>query len=184
MGQSNPDLNDALKRLSSVKYGRPRAAVEKEIWQRLGDSGTGQKPTSGGVRSASDQKGQPGGSSFLDEWLAKRGQVQASSGQAPRASATTLPHSRAPSPSPAPVPIEPSTLGGSQGVSSLGRQSGPVGAKPSSPGKTVADRPRMTDGTGGDASSNSSEDEVTDTNLRIRGDHANQSSEVSIKLHD
>jgi len=36
MGQSNIQLSDALKRLSAAKYGKPRASVEKEIFDRLG----------------------------------------------------------------------------------------------------------------------------------------------------
>jgi hypothetical protein len=36
MVKSNPQLQDALKKLSSAKYGRPRAQVEKEIFARLG----------------------------------------------------------------------------------------------------------------------------------------------------
>jgi hypothetical protein len=78
MGQSNPQLNDALKRLSAAKYGRPRAQVESEIFQRLGraerQSSPPGMPTGGATPSVARQPG----SSFLDEWLAKRQQVQAS----------------------------------------------------------------------------------------------------------
>ena len=42
MGQVNTQLRDALIRLSSAKYGRPRAVVEKEIFDRLKDSRTSQ----------------------------------------------------------------------------------------------------------------------------------------------
>lgn len=36
MGESKSEIRDALKKLSAVKYGRPRAEVEKEIFARLG----------------------------------------------------------------------------------------------------------------------------------------------------
>lgn len=38
MGQENSQLRDAKVKLSSAKYGRPRAVVEKEIFQRLGNA--------------------------------------------------------------------------------------------------------------------------------------------------
>lgn len=74
MGQVNTQLRDALVRLSAAKYGKPRAIVEKEIFDRLRDSkqsakaGASQNPISAGQKST-------GGSSFLDEWLAKRQQL-------------------------------------------------------------------------------------------------------------
>lgn len=74
MGQVNTQLRDALVRLSAAKYGKPRAVVEKEIFDRLRDSkqsakaGASQSPISAGQKST-------GGSSFLDEWLAKRQQL-------------------------------------------------------------------------------------------------------------
>jgi hypothetical protein len=78
MGQSNQQLSDALKRLSSAKYGRPRGQVEQEIFQRLTVK---KSATVGGVsRGGPRTVGQGGsasssGSSFLDEWLAKRKQM-------------------------------------------------------------------------------------------------------------
>lgn len=74
MGQVNTQLRDALVRLSAAKYGKLRAVVEKEIFDRLRDSkqsakaGASQSPISAGQKST-------GGSSFLDEWLAKRQQL-------------------------------------------------------------------------------------------------------------
>lgn len=35
MGKSNPDLRNALKNLSSAKYGKPRAEVEKQFFARM-----------------------------------------------------------------------------------------------------------------------------------------------------
>jgi hypothetical protein len=101
MGQSNPQLRDALKKLSAAKYGRPRAEVEKEIFARLGAGDVAKKakldalklaqqermnsfagaPQKGGVASGPLSQGTPpkaSGSSFLDEWLAKRQQITAS----------------------------------------------------------------------------------------------------------
>lgn len=75
MGQSNQQLNDALKRLSAAKYGRPRAQVEAEIFQRLGRAER-QFPSMQTDMKAPGMARQSG-SSFLDEWLAKRQQVQA-----------------------------------------------------------------------------------------------------------
>ncbi len=83
MGQSNDQLRDALKRLSAAKHGRPRAIVEKEIFERLGSAKSenqtkaavpqvsAQNPTTvtSGASSAAPK------SSFLDEWLAKRKQI-------------------------------------------------------------------------------------------------------------
>ena len=66
-------------RLSSAKYGKPRAVVEKEIFDRLKDSKPNKPAASqmgrpGGV-PASAGGAKSGGSSFLDEWLAKRQQL-------------------------------------------------------------------------------------------------------------
>lgn len=102
----NPKLITALKNLSYAKYGRPRGVVEKEIFDRLktqepprpsfGDGSGGRLgagnnglPSGVGQRSAMSQAGSPGGSSFLDEWLAKRkaGITQPQT-QTPRASQT------------------------------------------------------------------------------------------------
>lgn len=71
MGQSNPELRDALVRLSSAKYGKPRAVVEKEIFDRLGKK---KEVTPGGTSSLVTQQKKTG-SSFLDDWLAKRQQL-------------------------------------------------------------------------------------------------------------
>ncbi len=68
MGQANQQLSDALKRLSAAKYARPRSEVEKEIFARLAPP----KPATPGYASSAPK---PSGSSFLDEWLAKRKQL-------------------------------------------------------------------------------------------------------------
>ena len=69
MGQENSQLRDALVRLSSAKYGRPRAVVEKEIFERLGRANTKTQATSPKPTVLRENK------SFLDEWLSKRKQI-------------------------------------------------------------------------------------------------------------
>ncbi len=104
LGKSSPELANALKRLSAAKHGRPRLQVEKEIFERLraGDKakedrrkalmGTG--GPSGAVSGATGPTSgaaKPGGagSSFLDEWLAKRKQLQQTPKSPTTASAPT-----------------------------------------------------------------------------------------------
>lgn len=89
LGNPNPQLGQALKRLSAAKFGRPRKVVEKEIFDRLAvkpEAATtpgsfaprpsNQMPSIPGSQSSSPASG-GSGSSFLDEWLAKRRQQQA-----------------------------------------------------------------------------------------------------------
>ncbi len=90
MGKSNPQLRDALKKLSAAKYGRPRALVEKEIFERLGAGDMARKSKLEALRNSQQQVSPinnsapshqaskavtSSGSSFLDEWLAKRQQI-------------------------------------------------------------------------------------------------------------
>ena len=105
MGHPNPQLADALKRLSAAKYGRPRALVEAEITQRLQAADIAREedkrrrleamrnssvPVPGRTQQMpGNQPSAPstptpaaspnGGSSFLDDWLAKRQKVKPSS---------------------------------------------------------------------------------------------------------
>lgn len=121
LGQVNPQLRDALKRLSSAKYGRPRASVEKEIFDRLGSAEAEKKAKMDALRqsqrasSAGPSLGAPKtNSSFLDEWLAKRQQIGGTTPGAPRRQ--PLSPSSQPSPlgvSPAPAP-RPTALQSSQ----------------------------------------------------------------------
>lgn len=71
MGHANQQLNDALKRLSAAKYGHPRSQVEKAIFERL------KPPQQAATLSGAGGVNKPAssGSSFLDEWLAKRKQL-------------------------------------------------------------------------------------------------------------
>ena len=85
LGNPNPDLAMALRQLSAAKYGRPRAVVEKMIFDRMatktppkpvtpapfgGVGGAPQRPSFGAAPAAPAAMPQSG--SFLDEWLAKQ----------------------------------------------------------------------------------------------------------------
>lgn len=88
LGHSNKQLGDALKQLSAVKYGRPKAEVEKEIFDRLttkevpkpafgSSSGFGGQGSFGALNRPTGAPGPSpkpavGSGSFLDDWLAKR----------------------------------------------------------------------------------------------------------------
>jgi hypothetical protein len=98
MGQSNPQLRDALKKLSAAKYGRPRAQVEREIFARLGAGDVAKKAKLEALKQAQQQRMRAAaggnaapatsvakpGSSFLDDWLAKRQQISGGASAAPR----------------------------------------------------------------------------------------------------
>ncbi|HSH17795.1 MAG TPA: ATP-binding protein [Candidatus Saccharimonadales bacterium] len=104
LGNPNPKLADAMKQLSAAKYGKPKAAVEKDIFARMATQETPAVPAGprAGFGSAPGSFGPPagsygapggayaapgrpasaaraaapqGGGSFLDDWLAKRGQI-------------------------------------------------------------------------------------------------------------
>lgn len=75
LGTPNPRLAEALKQLAAAKYGRPKAIVEKEIYERMATKG--ELPTGGlaPVPAATPAAAAPaptGTGNFLDEWLAKR----------------------------------------------------------------------------------------------------------------
>lgn len=97
MGQSNLQLSDALKRLSAAKYGRPRAQIEQDIFKRL----TVKKEVqTGSARPAVASAAKPSGSSFLDEWLAKRKQMGGTQPPAARPAPPSMPASQSPQPLP------------------------------------------------------------------------------------
>ena len=124
LGNPNPQLADALKQLSAAKYGRPKAKVESEIFARLatqaparpalspnlGASSFGQLSPSpstafGGpsgaprpnMALATPQNGaKPSGSSFLDEWLAKRKTTPATTSEAPKPITSKLSETESP----------------------------------------------------------------------------------------
>lgn len=109
LGTPNEELGKALKQLSAAKYGRPKAVVESEIFARLttkeepkpafgspvgspfGGSPFGAAPAVGGSPFGAGAAGvapPSSGSSFLDEWLAKR---RTPGGTAPAASSFAAP---------------------------------------------------------------------------------------------
>jgi len=91
-GQSNAQLGIALKQLSALKYGRPRDQVEKVIFKRLETKtppattrmlAAGTNLNSRGI--SAPKKAPSGGSSFLDEWLAKKRKEKSVNGSSPTA---------------------------------------------------------------------------------------------------
>ncbi len=79
LGTPNKELGDALKQLSQAKYGRPKAQVDKEIFDRLRtvedakqDAVAGPRPGAPAGFGAQRPKQPSTGSSFLDDWLAKK----------------------------------------------------------------------------------------------------------------
>lgn len=156
LGQSNVELSDALKRLSAAKYGRPRAQVEADIFQRLGRTNTPTAvPLGGNPSQIGRQPGASSGSSFLDEWLAKRQQ--------------TSPTGR-PTPSPTVAqPLAPTNIATAPVYP-------PVTDRPP---QMPIDMPRINR----DQASLQPTPTMPE-GLHLRGDNANQNAEVSVKLHE
>jgi hypothetical protein len=123
LGNPNPALAGALKQLSAAKYGKPKAVVEKAIFERLAtqtppapapitspfsasagnSAAAAPRPSFGGsnipAAPAPSASAPAGGGSFLDEWLAK---------QRAKAPMPSLSPARSPLPSgPAPAPFAP-----------------------------------------------------------------------------
>jgi hypothetical protein len=182
MGQSNPQLSDALKRLSAAKYGKPRAQVEKEIFGRLGVGVSADQPrmATNVPKKSIEQRvmGTSGNSSsFLDEWLAKRRQL---GGTAPKPRQSGVPAS----------------AGTSFGAPPIGQPTPKSPIKPINDVNRVAATPFPASSTAPAASSQpstvrqqtpvvppSSEYQQPNTNgLHLRGEHKNHDHEVSIKL--
>lgn len=86
LGKPNKQLFQALRQLSAAKFGRPRKKVEANIFERLATKEKPKPPTPAARFGAPSKAGGFGagptpmnkskpassGSSFLDEWLAKR----------------------------------------------------------------------------------------------------------------
>lgn len=179
MGQSNPELISALKRLSAMKYGKPRVEVEKEIKQRLGPVNGMQQGqvTAPNPQQLNSPKPQTSGSSFLDEWLAKRQQVAAgkSSGQP---TAATVPQPRQPVVAPPKIaPIGAVSKGIAVPEDAMPLEVTEQLRKPEPPLPQASINPVL-------MPEESPVDEEVRTDLHLRGDRANHDSEVSIKLHD
>lgn len=111
LGNPNKELADALKQLSSAKYGKPRAMVEKEIFARLETQAPPPAMTNpfasaspaqaNGAASpfagAPPRPAQPNTNSFLDEWVAKQ---QSAAGARPLPGSANI---SSPTASPAPM---------------------------------------------------------------------------------
>lgn len=77
LGSPNPQLSAALKQLSAAKYGRPKTAVEAEIFERLATKeepkpAFGAAPAQAAARPMAPPPPVSPKGSFLDDWLAKR----------------------------------------------------------------------------------------------------------------
>lgn len=137
MGQVNNQLRDALVRLSAAKYGKPRAVVEKEIFERLGRN---KKPAAPSAGPSLNRPAAKSGSSFLDEWLSKRQQLGGGKPGAVGAAAPGAGQSRLGAPSPlAPQPGRPATSRLASPTSGLaGTQSQSASMRPSQIGQGAA----------------------------------------------
>lgn len=157
MGQSNPELSSALKRLSAAKYGKPRSVAEKEIFDRLGAADAEKRAKLEALKKAQQQRlsgnGTPStpatGSSFLDDWLAKRQQMGGGS-KPPRPVSPTAG---------APSLVSSPSLSAPRPASSL-----PVAPAPSVPQPSPAPPPEASE------------------KLSLRGDDANHDNTISIKI--
>ena len=195
MGQSNQQLSDALKRLSAAKYGRPRGQVEQEIFKRLSapKKAEGKAPLAGGAPAAAGAMRPSGagaagsGSSFLDEWLAKRKQISNSSAPAVTAPAgSAIPPMTAVTP-PAPqfrpqVPPAPLSGGGMMPPAQASPLSSPASFQPlkQSPTANPSVNQALPLTNGSNEVSMPTSDAPVDEHLSLRGD--NKADEVSIKL--
>lgn len=56
LGQSNPQLRDALKKLSATKFGLPRVQVEKEFFARMGAGDAAKKAKMEALKKAQEQR--------------------------------------------------------------------------------------------------------------------------------
>lgn len=98
LGTENKNLYNALKQLSAAKYGRPRAQVEAEIFERLKVNEPAKPAFGASSNSRFDGQAGPAAqaaakpASFLDDWLSKR------NAQPARPITTAQPFGRAPSP--------------------------------------------------------------------------------------
>ena len=119
MGQSNAQLSSALKRLSAAKYGQPRAVVEKAIFTRLGAADAEKKAKTDALKKLQQERmtgmapaSGSSGSSFLDEWLAKRQTLgaQKSVSVAPAAPSPFGPPAQVNMPKPAGLQVTPPAI--------------------------------------------------------------------------
>lgn len=178
MGQPNTQLSDALKRLSAAKYGKPRAQVEKDIFTRLGAADAEKKAKQEALKKNQQQRmtgvtntSLATGSSFLDEWLAKRQQLggtdEPTSRPAPAALGGAPPVTPTSAPASYTAPATPFTPASPPATT-------PPAASPN-PFQLPGDVPAPLSTT--PATQMPPEDK-----LHLRGDNPNHDSEISIKL--
>jgi hypothetical protein len=182
MGQVNAQLSDALKRLSAAKYGRPRSQVEKEIFDRLG-SGTvksepARVPGAGGRPSVPKPAG--AGSSFLDDWLAKRKQMGTTQPTASSASPTPM-MPPAPQTPLTPSPVAPAAPSGSPFLPPTAPPQAPGGALPVQQAPRPAAPTQQPESVPPLAPEEPQRPSNPDS-LHLRGSAQNHDDEISIKL--
>lgn len=173
MGQSNPELSSALKRLSAAKYGKPRAVVEKDIFDRLGAADAEKRAKLEALKKAQQQRvngnstpaGNATGSSFLDEWLAKRQQMGGGA-KPPLTPASPMATARPVAPATAVVPQAPRPPFGSAAPQTPPQPATPTPEAPAAL-PPVPQAPQVPAGT---------------ERLRLRGNDANHDDTVSIKI--
>lgn len=140
LGTPNMRLSEALKQLSAAKYGHPKAAVEKAIFERMATkadtlpttSSLGNVPTASLWPSTSSSSPQPVNStppSFLDDWLNKRRETALSSTPAVSSSQPSAAHQ-----SPNPLQTVPNAV---TSVAGTDRQSFSPSSPKSAAGATV-----------------------------------------------
>lgn len=194
MGQSNPQLSDALKRLSAAKYGKPRGQVETEIFTRLGAAEAEKKKAAEAKKTQEERMTGMGsggaGSSFLDEWLSKRKQIKEPVGTpaggpprvtGPPTQASVGPPSGAVLPPPQ-APVPPAVNGMPLGPSSQ-QPPAPVSPRPvATPVPPPAVIPQAPVQTPPVIVPKQQPPAKTDERFHIRDDKRNGEGEVSIKL--
>ena len=138
IGNENKKLPDALKQFSAVKYGRPKAVVEKEIFARLATIVPPAPPRpavqppantappaynapAGGLGAPQNRPkpaSPPGTGSFLDEWMNKRAEplrMRPSPWDTPKQDVPQRPAPTAPAPAAAGPMMPPTTSSAIQG---------------------------------------------------------------------
>jgi len=166
LGTENKQLFNALKQLSAAKYGRPRAQVEAEIFERLktnepakpafgaspfgaGAQGPGgplpsaQSPFGNSPAPAAQAAAKP--ASLLDDWLSRRNSQPASPIVAPQPFGASPPaptQAASPAPAmPAQTPPVPATPAFSQPAAPASSQDSPAAFPTISPAIGASDNP-------------------------------------------
>lgn len=178
MGKSNPQLRDALKRLSAAKYGRPRAQVEKEIFARLGAGDAAKRAKMDAMKNAQQQRMSGGapkagatGSSFLDDWLAKRQQMGGATGSVGQSPGV----SQVPSRQEPARPFEPIQVAASGGAASV--NNAPTKPSVALEKNSVSNPPIVPQQAVATPKQAASPDK-----LHLRGEYASHDDEISIKI--